>query len=370
MTTTSLRQRPIAERVQSYIDRELIPIPLQVRPDHVTHDTRALLRRVFPEWKDEEVSLDQEQDGVTNMLLRCTRRSGKERTVVLVRVYGNATETMIYRDREMRNFVSLHLNGYAPKLLERFTNGLVYEFVPGRVLSKQEMSDPLYARAVARLLASWHRDMPTIKNTDQFWEVIRNWISQIPSDTAREPCEDSTESEIILRSNKRKRWIEENLVWLEKHAKSVSDHAVFSHNDLLHANIIVQDSQDGTTCDPVVAFIDYEYGCSNDMHFDVANHFLEFAGFECNWNALPTKDLQTTFLEAYLKSFKNTDSISAEEVEQELARVTAYFSVSHFYWATWALLQAAISKIDFDYEGYGERKMEAFLRERKRIEGS
>lgn len=365
--TMNQRQRPIAERVQSYIDRELIPIPLKVRPDSVEQDTRALLKRVFPQWKDEEITVAQEQDGVTNVLLKCTREVGDSVTTILVRVYGNATETMIYRDREMRNFVSLHLNGYAPKLLERFNNGLIYEFVPGRVLSKAEMSEPLYASAVAKLLASWHRDMPITGSTDQFWDTVASWVSQIPQQSARKLDATNTEVERILRSEKRRPWIEENLKWLQKHAQSTSDLPVFSHNDLLHANIIVQAPEAGKG-GPVMAFIDYEYGCANDMHFDIANHFLEFAGFECNWAALPTQDLQKTFVEAYLKSLRNVDEIAPVEVSEELEKVRHYFSASHFYWGAWALLQASISKIDFDYESYGERKMGAFYRERERIE--
>lgn len=363
--SSQVSQRPIAERVQSYIDRELVPVPFVIRNTHAENDARILLKQVFSDWKDEEVSIVQEQDGVTNVLLRCTRKIETKCTIVLIRIYGNATETMIYRDREMRNFVSLHLNGYAPRLLERFTNGLLYEFVPGRVLSKEEMSDPVYAKAIARLLASWHRDMPITGKTDQFWDVIKSWVKQIPPTTSRQASEAQNDTERILRSNDRKQWLEENMAWLEAEARSISDIPVFSHNDLLHANIIVQDLCEDSK-EPSVAFIDYEYGCSNDMHFDLANHFLEFAGFECNWHALPSERLQKTFIEAYLQIYQNTTSISPDEVLEEWRKVQSYFAVSHFYWGSWALLQASISKIDFDYESYGERKMEAFARERSK----
>lgn len=53
---------------------------------------------------------------------------------------------------------------------------------------------------------------------------------------------------------------------------------VFSHNDLLLTNIILQrDTAKGGH--PVnVAFIDYEYAMFNHQAFDIANHFIEFAG--------------------------------------------------------------------------------------------
>ena len=326
-----MNERPIAERVQSYIDRELQPVAVTIRPDQVIPDAKLLLLKVFPEWLEQEVDLKAEQDGVTNVLLRCTRTVECQKTVVLIRIYGNATETMIYRDREMRNFVSLHLNGYAPRLLKRFLNGLVYEFVPGRVLSKLEMADPLYSRAVARLLGAWHRDMPHASQS-QFWPIVRDWLRQIPPITTRSHQTAQTITEKMLRSEKRKEWLEEHLNWLQEFANGVSDVPVFSHNDLLHANIIVQDDPalDGEI--PNVAFIDYEYGCSNDYHFDIANHMLEFAGFECNWDALPSEELQHSFVEAYLQSYKEVDSIEVIEIDAEVEKVRAYFAVSHFYW--------------------------------------
>lgn len=52
---------------------------------------------------------------------------------------------------------------------------------------------------------------------------------------------------------------------------------VFSHNDLLLTNIILQRDVAGRR--PVnVVFIDYEYAMFNYQAFDIANHFIEFAG--------------------------------------------------------------------------------------------
>lgn len=368
MSSIKEDQRPIAERVESYIARELDPIPVTIGVECASQDCKSLLLKVFPEWHENEITVEQEQDGVTNILLRCTRSRDCDTIVVLIRVYGEASETMIYREREMRNFVSLHLCGYAPRLLKRFLNGLLYEFVPGRVLSKQEMSDPIYARAVAKLLASWHRDLPISgQTTDQFWDVIKKWIDQIPENANGNLTNATTEAAKVLRGDSKVDWLRDNLIWLEAHAKSVSNIPVFSHNDLLHANIIVQEDKPGAT-EPTVAFIDYEYGCANDMHFDIANHLLEFAGFECNWDALPTEELQRTFVAAYLESFQMTPKVSPEEITSGLEKVRNYFAVSHFYWGVWALLQSYISTIDFDYAGYAERKIQAYIAEYRRLQ--
>lgn len=192
------------------------------------------------------------------------------------------------------------------------------------------MADPIYAKAVARLLASWHRDMPCSEE-NQFWPIVGSWISQIPNRTERLAINAKTEIEKILRSERRRTWLEVNLKWLRDFACSVSNVPVFSHNDLLHANIIVQDDRNQAE-GPSVAFIDYEYGCSNDLHFDIANHLLEFAGFECDWSALPSEALQIAFVEAYLQSYKLVEVVDSDEVLTELKKVRAYFGVSHFYW--------------------------------------
>lgn len=61
--------------------------------------------------------------------------------------------------------------------------------------------------------------------------------------------------------------------------KSIDSPVVFCHNDLLLSNIILQ--KDTVGGQPVnVVFIDYEYAMLNYQAFDIANHFVEFAGME------------------------------------------------------------------------------------------
>jgi len=51
--------------------------------------------------------------------------------VVLVRIYGNRTDLLIDREREIRIMVTLHSNGCAAQIYCRFDNGIAYGFVPG-----------------------------------------------------------------------------------------------------------------------------------------------------------------------------------------------------------------------------------------------
>jgi ethanolamine kinase len=44
--------------------------------------------------------------------------------------------------------------------------------------------------------------------------------------------------------------------------------------------------------------------------------------------------------------------VTEEEVERLMAEVDLFRGVPGFYWGIWALIQATISQIDFDYAQY------------------
>ena len=50
-----------------------------------------------------------------------------------------------------------------------------------------------------------------------------------------------------------------------------------------------------------VAFIDHEYCAYGYRGFDVANHFCEYCGFECELACFPDKAAQVQFFEGYLR---------------------------------------------------------------------
>jgi ethanolamine kinase len=66
--------------------------------------------------------------------------------------------------------------------------------------------------------------------------------------------------------------------------ENIGSPIVFSHNDLLLNNIILQRDTGGNPVN--VAFIDYEYAMLNYQAFDIANHFIEFAGMYMISNGL------------------------------------------------------------------------------------
>ena len=121
--------------------------------------------------------------------------------------------------------------------------------------------------------------------------------------------------------------------------------------------------------------MDYEYSGNNYAAFDLANHFCECAGFECDWSQLPTQQQRLTFIRAYLTRRQQLTSgsgsgsgggsavvldVEAEAVELE-CRVRAFFVLSHLWWGVWAIVQAKYSTIDFDYLRYSLLRKEGYL---------
>lgn len=172
---------------------------------------------------------------------------------------------------------------------------------------------------------------------------------------------------------------------------------VFSHNDLLYGNIIYDDEKGEVAQKMVIArddiwlrdteeaaFIDYEYGSYAFRGFDLGNHFNEFAGFECDYSRYPTKDFQMQWFDWYLTEYnggmgeyhkggavrKLTNRMSVEPTQAEkdhlYKEVEGFSLASHFYWGLWALIQAKVSDIDFDYMSYAVLRFDEYER-RKQI---
>lgn len=112
-----------------------------------------------------------------------------------------------------------------------------------------------------------------------------------------------------------------------------------------------------------VHFIDYEYAAPCPPAFDLANHFSEWGGFDCDYNMLPTRSTRRAFIEEYLQSFakyKSNKHVTKAEVEEMMAEVDRFRGLPGFYWGIWALVQATISLIDFDCTAYSKVRLAEF----------
>jgi thiamine kinase-like enzyme len=105
------------------------------------------------------------------------------------------------------------------------------------------------------------------------------------------------------------------------------------HNDLLNGNFI----DDGTR----IRILDWEYAGMGDIFFDLGN-FAAQHGFN---------DEQDELL---LRAYFGTPT-GAQRAHQKLMKI-----MSDLREAMWSQVQRGISKLDFDYEGYGQKYFERF----------
>ena len=65
------------------------------------------------------------------------------------------------------------------------------------------------------------------------------------------------------------------------------------------------------------------------------------------------------------RHFERAYCVSSREVDDLVDDCTVMAIASHFFWGCWALMQADISDIEFDYFGYA-----AELRTKRRLENT
>lgn len=152
---------------------------------------------------------------------------------------------------------------------------------------------------------------------------------------------------------------------------------VFAHCDLLSGNVIVMPP--GQAGEPKgatsVHFIDFEYATPSPAAFDLANHFAEWGGFDCDFSVLPTRAQRREFVQHYIaRYFELLQDQDGVDLDVEAARlndeIDVFRGVPGFYWGIWALIQAQISDKDFDYASYAEVRLNEYWAWRAEEDGS
>ncbi|KAK9460026.1 kinase-like domain-containing protein [Lipomyces oligophaga] len=365
-------------------------IPLQ-NQDVQVRATKQLLLDIFPSWIPDKIAVTSLKGGITNCLLQCVYMPNtSQEFTVLVRAYGRGTGTIIDRSREYCTHIRLYSHGLAPPLYARFQNGLVYGFIAGRSVDYHELSNPLLMKGVAKMLAQWHTvlEANAIKMlirdefpdscskqseelVDDIWQLCAKWINKLPSETTGQ---EATKTALVKELN-----------WVMKEICDKGGPTVVSHCDLLSGNIIVPEDwkPDKTlsATSPPVTFIDYEYSLPTPRAFDLANHFMEWQGFDCNVSLIPKvggptmREWGKTYLEGvktYSKhialttsSFINTTTkseitVSESEVDSLMEEIRTWWGMPGFYWGIWAIIQSTISTIDFDYVTYSRNRLSEY----------
>ena len=388
-------------------------VDLQTNLDRDYDQIRTLLTKIFPSWTL-EIAVTRLTGGITNMLL--LGHHAPTGLKLVMRVYGNGTNLIIDRNREFVTHLVLNSLRLAPPIHARFSNGLIYGFVPGRSLEPYELSRPAVFPFVAQQLGHWHlrinceyiedgveklrqytarlkRQVPAPLSSpkrykprgrcgaqiNNVWDLIKDWIRIVP------PCQklvdiiganlnthvDSGNVRVVLM--REFRWLKNAL------KKATRSSEVVAHCDLLSGNIIVpadldmRASVDVTHMPPVeanpVQFIDYEYMMPAPRAFDIANHFAEWQGLECNQALVPEPSASNDVMVAWCRSYL-PDGALQQEIEALIHEIACYYGMPGFYWGIWAMIQSELSTIHFDFARYSEQRLREYWLWKNRFEGA
>uniref|UniRef100_A0A7N0U4J7 ethanolamine kinase n=1 Tax=Kalanchoe fedtschenkoi TaxID=63787 RepID=A0A7N0U4J7_KALFE len=202
-----------------------------------------------------------------------------------------------------------------------------------------DMRDPKLAAQIAKQLNKFHQVQIPGSKEPQLWNDMAKFIdkaSVLSFDDAEKQKKYETISFVEIHNE---------IYKLKELTSHFCSPVVFAHNDLLCGNIMVNEEEEK------LYLIDFEYGSYNYRGFDIGNHFNEYAGYECDYSLYPTKDQQYHFIRNYLNPDGQKEVCDAE-IEALYVESSTYMLASHLYWALWALIQAKMSSINFDYLGY------------------
>ncbi|KAI5000107.1 probable choline kinase 2 isoform X2 [Hordeum vulgare subsp. vulgare] len=282
----------------------------------------------------------------------------KEREVrkVLVRIYGDGVDLFFDREDELRTFECMSRHGQGPRLLGRFPNGRVEEFIHARTLSAPDLRDPEISALVATKLREFHNlDMPGPKHV-LLWDRLKNWLK-----TAKNLCPTDQANELRLDC------LENEIASLEKEFSGDYHHWIgFCHNDLQYGNIMMDEETN------MLTIIDYEYASFNPVAYDIANHFCEMAAdyhsekpHILNYSKYPDIDERRRFVKTYLTT--SCEEPEAEEVENLLQSVEKYTLASHLVWGLWGIISDRVNDIDFDYQEYARQRFEQYWQKKPAV---
>ncbi|KAL8237009.1 hypothetical protein R6Q59_018090 [Mikania micrantha] len=314
-----------------------LPIP-EMKPSLV-----KLCKDLFTKWSNLDEShffAERVSGGITNLLLKVSVKEQNGNMVhITVRLYGPNTEYVINRERELQAIHYLSAAGFGAKLLGVFGNGMVQSFIHARTFEPLDFRKPKLAAEIAKQLHRFHQvEIPGSKEP-QLWVDTFKFFERASTLTFDDHEKQARYDAISFEE------VHTELIKLKELTGRLDAPVVFAHNDLLSGNVMLNEDEEK------LYIIDFEYASYSYRGFDIGNHFNEYAGYDCDYTLYPNKDEQYHFFRNYLQP-ESPDQVPEKELKMLYVETSCYMLVSHIYWALWALIQAKMSPIDFDYFGY------------------
>jgi len=254
------------------------------------------------------------EGGITNRNFRVTL-GGRD---VVVRVPGKDTSELgIDREAEVQAAQAAARLGLGPSVAAVIDDPrcIATDFVPGETMTADSLHGEREIVRVADILRTLHESGESIRTDFDPFEVIRDHAERAVARGASLPPE-FEQAELLAKEIRLK-------LTSPLHAP------VFTHNDLLPANLI-------RSSDGALHLLDWDYAGMGNRFFDLANFAI---------NA----ELSETQRDLLLASYFG-EATAANRATLDLMRV-----MSDFREAMWGVLQGTLSDLDFDFSDYAAK---------------
>ncbi|PPS06706.1 hypothetical protein GOBAR_AA13944 [Gossypium barbadense] len=351
-------------------------------PSSAPEELKNVLKAVASEWGDkiqdmEEFHVIPLKGAMTNEVFQINWPTIHDdlHQKVLVRIYGEGVELFFNRDDEIRTFECMSKHGQGPRLLGRFPDGRIEEFIHARTLSAADLRDPEISALIAAKLREFHNlDMPGPKDV-LLWKRLRTWLGN-----AKKFCSPKDAKDFCLNV------LGDEINVLEKELAKDYQEIGFCHNDLQYVEpsaalefMKQKESKHEKPRDWASLFPeDYEYASYNPVAYDLANHFCEMAA---NYHTETPHLLDYSIYpgvyggapEIHLcisHIFRLGNEPIDAEVEQLLIDAEKYTLANHLFWGLWGIISGHVNKIDFDYLEYARQRFQQYWLSKPLLLGS
>jgi thiamine kinase-like enzyme len=236
----------------------------------------------------------------------------------VLRITGARTELLgIDRENEYAANLQAGKLGIAPEVIYfiRPEGYLVTRFLDANPLLPPEITTNAMIEELAHVLKQVHA-MPPVPGKFNVFRVVEEYIQTVRDHQVTFPNDFD--------------WIDRHAQDAEKALAANPYTPVPCHNDLLNANFLF----DGN-----IRILDWEYAGMGDAFFDLANFSVHHQ---------LTDEQERWLLRCYL----------GEQNQRDWGRLKILKTMSDFREAMWALIQVAVSSLDFDFRGYANKHFE------------
>lgn len=280
---------------------------------------------LLPEWRGLDVQICQLSGGITNKLYRVQSDKGD----YTVRIYGDKTDLFINRDAEADTIRQMSTIGVCSNLVDYLPDiGVtIVEFIDDSIVLNNDhfLDASLYPKIVDPIRKIHSSGIQLKKIFNPLVEVMR--MSAILAQI------DGHYPEFDIAA------IIQRLIKLSSVINLPESQYVACHNDLLADNFILIKEDCLDQYESPMYIIDWEYGGMAPRYYDIADMFQEI---------LVHREAEVAIVAEYEQD--------QDRFERTLFYIDMHKPFPDIYWFLWSLIQLNISKIEFDYYGYGKVK--------------